>query len=139
MSEKSTHANVTYTPRIHKDPIAVFHCNPRITIHIFLIYTNRFTLSTLWTIVFNYGRYWVIVHSRCISVCCKGLFLIRPRKMKKDRQGMIPNRSYDHILQINCDFLPVIVAITRDFRLFMSISIKNNHSCFVSKHEWLCG
>ena len=34
-----------------------------------------------------------------------------------------------------CDILPVIVAITHYFRPFLSISIKNNHSCFVSKHE----
>ena len=82
----------------------------------------------------------IIVHSRCISSHrSESLFQnLSPVNIKRpsgnDPKPVISSYSVD-IMRLS----PRIVAIARYFRLFLSISIKNNHPCFVSKHEWLGG
>ena len=94
----------------------------------------------LWTILLYPGRLIVIVQSGWICFRRKGLFkkFCSPEN-KKDRLAVIPNQS---ILSYSVDIMRLFARNCRNscyFALFLAVSIKNNHPCFVSKHEWLGG
>ena len=93
----------------------------------------------LWTISLNPGRFMVIVQSGCISNHCREINLhYSSPKNKKDRLGAIPNRSYHHFQRVYCDFSPRIVAFTRCFHLFLSISKKRiTQTLYQYLRDWM--
>ena len=55
--------------------------------------------------------------------------------MKKGQTGTIPIQPNDAAYSISCAIQGVFVVIALYFDALSVYKCKNNHSCFVSKHE----